>query len=257
MTDFASTKAKLARAQQHLSTFESVQDSYVQSQPVSLVARPNPNGTSEDFLVSLAALLPTELDLVFGDCVHNLRSTLDHLAMALAVDNGASPDDYSVSFPIFDDAARFRGKPGRKPERGSGAYAIQALSSAAQGFIESVQPYHRQKGGFTLTEVQYLDNRDKHRFVIEHRLQVTAYFSSLDPAVTIEYGPQLILTDGAFFATVKYAPSYQGRKVTPPLAAVIAVERSNRLGFLDARDFLKEATLHIQDLVNEAERRFP
>ncbi len=260
VTDFTSTKAKLARAQQHLDTFESVLGSYVQSKPVSLIARPNTDGTSEDFLVSLATPLPTELDVVFGDCIHNLRSTLDHLAMALAVANGASPDDTSVSFPIFDDPARFHGntRPGSRPGRGTGAYAIRTLIPAAQAFIESVQPYNRQSESFTLTEVQYLYNRDKHRFLIEHQFEVTAFFAHTDPRITIEYVPQPIVEDGAFYATVKYAPSYQGQRVIPPLVAVIGVERSNRHGFLDAQDFLhRHAVPYIQGIVNEAERRFP
>jgi hypothetical protein len=248
VTDFTSARAKLDRAAEHYQAFQTVLDAYLASQPVSLVPRPNPEGNGDDYYVALARALPPELNTIFGDCVHNLRAVLDHTVQALAVANGGDPNDRTTAFPICRYAAEFAKAAKRH---------LKPLSDQGRSFIESLQPYNRQGRPGTLFELRHLDDRDKHRAIVEHRLELTAFMEWTDKRIRIDYAEQPKLADGAFYATVRYDSSYDGPKATPPIIAAIAVERSNLVGFIDARNFLRdEAFPFIRAIVVECERGF-
>jgi len=249
VTDFTSARAKLNRAAEHYQAFQTVLDAYLASQPVSLASRPNPAGSGDDYYVSLARSLPPELNTIFGDCVHNLRAVLDHTVQALAVANGGDPNDRTTAFPICRNAAEFAKAAKRN---------LKPLNDQGRSFIESLQPYNRQGRPGTLFELRHLDDRDKHRAIVEHRLELTAFMEWTDRRIRIEYAEQPKLAHGAFYATVRYDWSYDGPKATPPIIAAIAVERSNLVGFIDARNFLRdEAFPFIRAIVVECERGFP
>lgn len=249
MADFTSARSKFRRAAEHYETLQVVLTAYLGSQPVSLHPEPNPAGDGDDYYVSLATPLPPTLNTIFGDCVHNLRAVLDHTVHALAVANGGDPNNRTTAFPICTDAAEFRKAAKR---------SLRAVDDAGQSFIESLQPYLRLGRPGTLIELRHLDDRDKHRAIVEHRLEVTALIEWTDRRIHIEYAHPATLADGALYATVRYDPAYDGPKVAPPIIAAIAVERSNLVGFLDARNFLRdEAFPFIRAILDEAEHRFP
>jgi hypothetical protein len=268
MTDYVSVRAKLSRAEKHLRCLESELKTWINSKPVSLVpdgpAKPHPDGMSVDFSVKISNRLPIALSVMAGDCIHNFRSALDHLAMALAIDNGGSPYDPSVSFPICTKPENFHGQqvrgiwPAVAP-RGTGRYAIRALRPAAQAFIEGLQPYNGKLGTSDLTELQYLDNRDKHRIIIEPRLETLMTFFP-PPGVEYQFASGLALVNGAYFATVIYQRGFAGNMdVQPPIPAGVCVERSDRLGFIEIQRFLRSEILPFvrDEIISEAERRFP
>jgi len=249
VTNCTSARAKLDRAAEHYQAFQTVLDAYLASEPVSLVPRPNSEGNGDDYYVALARSLPPELNTIFGDCVHNLRAVLDHTVQALAVANGGDPNDRTTAFPVCRDAAEFAKAAKRN---------LKLLSDQGRSFIESLQPFNRQGRPGTLFELRHLDDRDKHRAIVEHRLELTAFMEWTDKRIRIEYAEQPKLADGAFYATVRYDAAYDGPKATPPIIAAIAVERSNLVGFIDARNFLRdEAFPFIRAIVVECERGFP
>lgn len=267
MTDYTSVRAKLCRAEKHLSDFEEELRTWVSSKPVKLVSprspKPNPDGTSkQDFYVRIVNPLPMSLNVIVGDCVHNFRCVLDHLVMALAISNGADPYDSTTAFPICGHPDNFYGKPVRGnrpvvPPRGTGGYAVRALRPAEQAFIEGLQPYNGKDGTANLTELQHLDNRDKHRLILETRIDTLATFHP-PQGVTIDFISSLRLEDGAYFATTTYPQGYNGVQVQPQFAAGITVERSNRIGFIEIQNFLRDGILPFsRDILGEAERRFP
>lgn len=49
---------------------------------------------------------PVEWSVLIGDIVHNARSALDHLAYALVIRDGGTPDEHTY-FPITDQATGF------------------------------------------------------------------------------------------------------------------------------------------------------
>jgi len=116
---------------------------------------------------------PPDWGILIGECVHQYRSALDHLAFQLLIANtrGRVPAKLvkRSEFPIFNSGPRFRGRLNRKgePSAGSGRAKIQGLSPEAAAIIEALQPYHRRKnpGSRVLWQLQELANVDKHRLL--------------------------------------------------------------------------------------------
>ena len=104
---------------------------------------------------------PAELSVLVGDCVHNLRSALDHLAYVLASGHSGplSPARARTSaFPLFKTGPEFR-------DRAAGMMA--GMSRRARASIERLQPYHRRRCPplWRLWMLHELSNIDKHRLV--------------------------------------------------------------------------------------------
>jgi hypothetical protein len=100
--------------------------------------------------------------LLLGECIHNLRSSLDSLAFALARLHRDPPERPSkIAFPIFETRTEFerRGRPN-----------VDQLPEKAAALIELIQPFQRDgspgKGTpdlDALIHLQRLNNTDKHR----------------------------------------------------------------------------------------------
>jgi hypothetical protein len=92
--------------------------------------------------------------LIVGDCLGNLRASLDYVAWQLASIN-RSPKigvDRGISFPISRD--------GMPPNGLANLSGIWAVPAAAITIIESIQPYHA--GYEMLGALSALINQDKH-----------------------------------------------------------------------------------------------
>jgi hypothetical protein len=98
MTDYRSVEAKFARAVEILKDLEAELTRWFGTKPLRVVPRPTGDGRSEDLYMEVLVPMPLTLNALLGDCAHNFRSTLDHLAMALAIDNGADPTTSASSF---------------------------------------------------------------------------------------------------------------------------------------------------------------
>lgn len=81
-----------------------------------------------------------------GDCVHNMRAALDHIAYQLVSNYTKSLSDSqvkSIEFPIInnpDDFSRTTKK--GEPAYGTGLAKVQHADPAAQTLIEAMQPYN-------------------------------------------------------------------------------------------------------------------
>ncbi|MGW6927944.1 hypothetical protein ACWGA9_42910 [Streptomyces sp. NPDC054950] len=113
--------------------------------------------------------------LTLGDCLHDARSTLDHLIYQLAILNvGRSLSDEEarrIQFPIADDAQKYQNQEGR---------FLRNLRAVDKARIRELQPYHawdetlwgpHQMPGppapipAYLGELTKLNNIDKHRTI--------------------------------------------------------------------------------------------
>jgi hypothetical protein len=99
--------------------------------------------------------------LLIGDCVHNLRSSLDNLCFALArlkQDPPARP--HRLQFPVFTNAERFR-------QDRSVAETLEQLPVEVVEHIQLWQPFQRVDPSAikadALSLLTYLSNQDKHR----------------------------------------------------------------------------------------------
>ena len=89
-----------------------------------------------------------------GEFVHNLRSVLDHLIVA--IDTKPDRKRPLPEFPIYQNAG-----PGDDGFYPAGIMKVWSVPTQAQIVIESLQPYH--SGNEPLRRLQQLDNIDKHR----------------------------------------------------------------------------------------------
>lgn len=130
------------------------------------------------------------LSLMVGDCIHNARSGLDHLAFQLCVLNHAPQESISkISFPVFLTAKEFNNAVRRK--------VAPFISSAALAVIEKTQPYSAGGAGDQdiIWALSQLDIIDKHRLLIvtKTKLRVAEFTVTLPTGEVfsekIESGP--------------------------------------------------------------------
>lgn len=193
---------KLDRALRHLEELEDGVERFLASDACGTVEEVDPD--SGDYVVHVRLLRdpgPT-LASVLGDCVHNMRSALDHIVFELASRHTQSLPDGVVrrsEFPIFSERLAFQE---------SGRAKIKAIHPEAQGLIEAMQPYNG--GDWSLLMLLHeLDCVDKHRrlnlvVATTKSLNVTsargAPFTFLPPG-PIEDGDEL-------FRTTSYAAEH-------------------------------------------------
>src|SRR3954469_10609303 len=106
---------KLNRALEHLEALERELTTWLKTKPYTLVDEPDPDGAPDSvkFRVRARRLrieriepVPDRFSLLIGDFLFNVRSALDHLALALAYKFTPSISDTQVGwseFPIFGE----------------------------------------------------------------------------------------------------------------------------------------------------------
>ncbi len=146
-------RLKLARAEEHLDALEAEMGRYLDGDVYILVRDEKCDRTVWHLWIKEEP--PARFSILLGDCIHNLRSALDHIAWQLVLANGAAPDE-DTAFPIWD----------REPRDGVFApKAIRGMSKDALTLIESVQPYQAgdRASEHVLCFIRGLSNTDKHR----------------------------------------------------------------------------------------------
>lgn len=164
----ASVRAKIDRAQIHLDAIKAALRLVLGTKPEVHHVATELDFKRQEIISTIPKVEPLEptLPLMIGDCIHNLRSALDHLVYQLAVQHGTSSDFADKTFfPIcltdteFNDRPRKRIKP--------------LVSDSAFTEIEKSQPYF----AYDIPEesdiwvLHKLDIIDKHRLLIVARDQ--------------------------------------------------------------------------------------
>jgi hypothetical protein len=101
---------------------------------------------------------PLRFGVILGDCVHNLRSCLDHVLWQVTLLDGGTPDRYT-QYPIATESeAQFERMAKRR---------IAGLSPRHRAMVRETQPYHRGDEAAThpLAILANLSNTDKHQVV--------------------------------------------------------------------------------------------
>jgi hypothetical protein len=122
---------------------------------------------------------PLRLGGIFGDCLGNLRASLDYIAWQLATRYSPKPLVFgkdNIYFPLAKDAAGFSGN--SRP-----SLAKYSIPAAALDIVESVQPY--QPGYDPLGLLHRLGNEDKHCLP----LLTVAYADTASIEVTVDGPP--------------------------------------------------------------------
>jgi hypothetical protein len=162
--DLAPSRAKLARAREHLDTLQRETTAGVkQDSPYAVrFSQVDPQtGWCSITLVPQKGAEP-RLGAIFGDVVHNLRCALDYVVTALVDASGAKLST-KHQFPIYKDAAEYAAKVGTKTE----ALPNGPLGGITDGLtlIAEWQPYKTKPDPRTdpLWGIHRFSNADKHR----------------------------------------------------------------------------------------------
>jgi hypothetical protein len=109
---------------------------------------------------------PADLSLLIGDCAHNMRSALDHIAYRLATNYSKALADSQlrgIEFPVFSDPEKFSGKTRKgTPAPGSGLAKLEHADPSVVPLIKAMQPYNEGEWELLAT-LHDLDRIDKHR----------------------------------------------------------------------------------------------
>ena len=166
--DLSNARAKLNWADAQINILDREIGSFIDREPYRFREKPKPHFQREPneaqrklfeagrfFEVVLTEEVPTPIKAGIGMVVQAQRDSLDYLAYALAVKNGAvEPND--VYFVIADSDACFSDKGAQRK--------LRRLSEDDRLTIEALKPY---KGGNNLlSSLRWLNNKSKHRDLI-------------------------------------------------------------------------------------------
>jgi hypothetical protein len=153
-------RAKLARADEHLSALYQETDGWGDSDPFRIVRGSNADGSVHEFGLRFETQPNVRRwSLLVGDALHNMRCALDHIVYAMAVQQTGQdppPDESRLMFPICSDVDHWK----RSKRR------IACLNEPTRTAIERVQPYNRIKHGQWFAPLWWLaqlNDVDKHR----------------------------------------------------------------------------------------------
>jgi hypothetical protein len=101
---------------------------------------------------------PSDISLITGDFIHNVRAALDHVAWQLRIDPADSNPKDLTQFPIFDKSKDWN------PKRRS----MKHIRPDVLAYMEMLQPYDRMetREGRLLRLIRDLDLTDKHRTIL-------------------------------------------------------------------------------------------
>lgn len=160
-----SVELKLRRAEEHIDVLDTEIQTFLAGEPYAAYRSLERGGLEHVIFWSRYKEPPPRLGLIAGDAIHNIRSSLDHMVVALAK-FGASASGQTISeqderrlqFPITMSPEEFEKQVRRQ--------AIARVPPPAAAIIEQRQPYlavSQWPKRFPLYEISQFDNADKHR----------------------------------------------------------------------------------------------
>ena len=153
--------AKIERAEEHIQNLKAEIDAFFLSdpKPYRIVREAEDEGRSYRWIGFEDRALPLRFAVITGEIIHHLRSSLDHLVVAMVLHKGkAVSTDHG--FPITETPEKFKAAvDGGK---------IKSISLSAQRLIESKQPYNTRDGTASsiLNALHRNDIEDKHRLLL-------------------------------------------------------------------------------------------
>lgn len=170
MSTASSFRLKLNRAYEHAETLDRETRAWIETDPYEIVDEADPEPPLHQvnhahviyrrFRITRLDQMPDRFLALTGDCLFNLRSSLDHLAFALALartPSMTSEQEAGSEFPIFHDRPMRHGEERRK---------VGCINPQAAAIIKALQPHHRRDyRDDPLWQIHELNRIDKHRFL--------------------------------------------------------------------------------------------
>lgn len=169
--EFPSCWSKIGRADEHINALKEKLREWRDSNPYVPAKKIDANGSRHSVVVNVKKRPSLEVwSLITGDAIHNLRSALDHLAVAICRDQVkqlTEKEERAIQFPICDTPENFEEfiKRRLKP--------LFVANSPLLNPIRLIQPYSRSQfchsSGLILPPLLGLlrdfDDADKHRLL--------------------------------------------------------------------------------------------
>jgi hypothetical protein len=112
---------------------------FFQSNPYEVVSNLSNDGTKEIWRFKLTKKIPTEIPIIIGEILHNLRSPLDQILCAITIKHGISEDGIAFSRGRTEDELKAALE--RQRKRGLPADAVAlvlaAMPHASDAWIDS------------------------------------------------------------------------------------------------------------------------
>ena len=151
-SEFTGSRLKVQRAYRHIQELETIFRGFLQTEFCRLVVESDPQTGNQLIKVASLGSPPSEVSLVIGDIVHNLRCALDHAMVAIL-----GKRRNQVAFPI----AKNRDNPGSHSTYG---IIKEALPELAILLVDQIGIH--DTGDLCLWAISALDNLDKHNLLI-------------------------------------------------------------------------------------------
>ncbi|HEX9993995.1 MAG TPA: hypothetical protein VGB14_13785 [Acidimicrobiales bacterium] len=186
------------------------------------------------------------LGLIFGDCLHNFRATLDNLIYSLSelhCRRLLTPDEANRPFfPIAGYKTDFR----KARRRGAIAY----LPARVQARVQRLQPYKTEEEPewHPLSILRELSDRDKHRFALIGIGTPSHHSYVYEPGVQGRYIANILEPGTPFFELV-VPPHLAKVDMQVNLSFAISLKEPARLRGRDAYYWLNDIRACISDAV--------
>jgi hypothetical protein len=252
-------RAKLARARQHLDQLDPLIRSFSKNS-IRIVEKKDVE-KKEKILCMEWDPIPPEWLVMIGDCLFNLRASLDQLVYALAVANqGSRPESTKLSFPIFGSQTAF-------DDKRRGLNCIDGINEDAKRDIIALQPFNARQGPdaaeyHPLFRLNRLHNVDKHRHLSLVALAVSGMKWEADsrnyvPTPLTQHLLSPIWTPDEPASVLKSRTELLRVAIPPDREPYVKVDVSTGVGIADAklpgqvfvRTFLHSVHNHIRDVV--------
>jgi hypothetical protein len=180
-----SFELKLERADEHLNTLENIIHAWFLADPYNLIDDLDSNAGDNVARIKISPI-PDKVAILIGDCLYNLRASLDHLVHALAWKFRGSlshAESRETAFPIFKTFGGWHSRRGGKRQ-------IKYLSPVAQAIVQGLQPYltgNKAESHF-LWLLNELQNIDKHRALLATATAQVAFQMSNPSGITLRGG---------------------------------------------------------------------
>jgi hypothetical protein len=184
MASLDSVRCKIFRAKEHCDAFVTTANRHFEGYSTRLMVEVNYPQNTVIPRFDAAISIPAQLPLIIGDCIQNIRSSLDYLVWELALATDAEPSD-KHAFPICETPDFF----GRSLKRGR----LGGLSDEVIEEIEMLQPYKDGEGlrGHPFWVLDKLCNINKHRRILLTGVRpgLAGYVPGSDQYAIIPPGP--------------------------------------------------------------------
>jgi hypothetical protein len=157
--DLSGSRAKIARANEHLEALQcEVKAINEKRNPYRIRLDRDGNSSTYSLVLVGGEFREPRLGVILGDAVHNLRSALDYIVVAL-VEKCRVTLTTRHQFPIFSDARNYLAK---APDMLAGITFALSDIAAFQPFTQLTPRYD------PLFVIGYFSNADKHRIISDY-----------------------------------------------------------------------------------------